>query len=100
MTYEMMVGLQVKDDDNYTAYREAMAPLLKKVGGGFRYDFKVSEVLKNEEGRPINRVFAIYFESQELSDQFFSDPEYQKIKSQFFESSVEATTILSEYNRS
>lgn len=54
MSYEMLVGLQIKDDDLYTKYREAMTPLLKTYGGGFRYDFKVSSVLKNEDGRPIN----------------------------------------------
>lgn len=99
MSYEMMVGLQIKDDAVYSQYREAMRPLLEKAGGGFRYDFKVSEVLKNEEGRPINRVFAIYFGNKKLSEEFFSHPEYLKIKAQYFESSVEATTIISDYER-
>lgn len=97
MSYEMMVGLQVKDDQVYTQYREAMTPLLQTYGGGFRYDFRVSEVLKNEEGRPINRVFAIYFSSEENMNSFFSNSEYLKIKSKFFENSVEATTIISQY---
>ncbi len=99
MSYEMMVGLQVANDDVYTEYRNAMKPLLEKAEGGFRYDFKVSDVLKNEEGRPINRVFAIYFGDKEKSDNFFSAPEYLEIKNQFFEASVEATTIISEYER-
>ncbi|SME95031.1 DUF1330 domain-containing protein [Pseudobacteriovorax antillogorgiicola] len=99
MNYEMMVGLQVKDEKVYSDYRNAMKPLLENAGGGFRYDFKVSEVLKNEEGRPINRVFAIYFPSKEKSDTFFSHPEYLEIKRKFFESSVEATTIISSYER-
>lgn len=95
----MMVGLQIKDDEIYQNYRDAMKPLLDKVGGGFRYDFKVSEVLKNEEGRPINRVFAIYFDNHSKMEEFFSNPEYLKIKSEYFETSVEATTIISEYTR-
>ena len=99
MSYEIMVGLQVSNEGLYADYRNAMRPLLEKVNGGFRYDFKVSEVLKNDEGRPINRVFAIYFGSKEEKEQFFSDPEYLKIKNEFFESSVEATTIISEYGR-
>ncbi len=99
MSYEMMVGLEVKDDSKYGQYREAMKPLLEKAEGGFRYDFKVSEVLKNEEGRPINRVFAIFFGSKEQSKKFFSDPAYLKIKENFFEASVGATTIISEYTR-
>lgn len=99
MSYEMIVGLQISNEDLYSDYREAMRPLLEKVNGGFRYDFKVSEVLKNEEGKPINRVFAIFFESKSKMEAFFSDPEYLKIKKVFFESSVEATTIISEYER-
>lgn len=99
MSYEMMVGLQVKNDTAYTNYREVMGPILNSYGGGFRYDFKVSETLKNEEERPINRVFAIFFENKEKMDEFFKNPEYLKAKAQFFDASVEATTIISEYER-
>ena len=100
MSYEMMIGLQVKDDKIYLLYREAMRPILLDCGGGFRYDFKVSEVLQNQEGRPINRVFAIYFKDKSNKDKFFSIPDYQKIKQKYFENSVEATTVISEYDRS
>ena len=95
----MIVGLQISNEDLYRDYRKAMKPLLDKAGGGFRYDFKVSEVLQNQEGHPINRVFAIYFGSKTKKENFFHDPAYQEIKKQFFEASVEATTIISEYER-
>lgn len=97
MSYEMIVGLHVTDEGIYADYREAMRPLLEKVNGGFRYDFRVSEVLKNESGQPINRVFAIYFDSKDKMDAFFGDTEYLEIKKVYFESSVSATTIISEY---
>lgn len=97
--YEMAVGLNIINDEVYSNYRKEMKPLLEAHQGGFRYDFKVSEVLKNEDGNPINRVFFIYFGSEDLMDQFFANPEYLKIKSQFFEESVQATTILSSYSR-
>jgi hypothetical protein len=29
MSYEMIVGLQIKNDTEYTKYREAMKPILK-----------------------------------------------------------------------
>ena len=99
MSYEMMVGLEIKDDSVYTQYREAMTPILTEYGGGFRYDFKVSEVLKNEEGRSINRVFAIYCSDKESMDNFFSNPRYLEAKNKFFESSVLETTIISAYER-
>ena len=99
MSYETIVGLQVINDIEYNNYREAMTPILKLYGGGFRYDFKVSETLKNEDGRPINRVFAIYFESKDKMNEFFNNPDYLKAKTTFFDKSVEATTIISEYQR-
>lgn len=98
--YEMIVGLQIKNDDVYSKYREAMTPILGLYGGGFRYDFKVSEVLKNEEGRSINRVFAIYFKDEDSMNNFFRNEDYLNVKAEFFEKSVSETTIISQYLRS
>jgi uncharacterized protein (DUF1330 family) len=97
MSYEMVVGLDVINDEVYQDYRNAMKPLLEDHGGGFRYDFKIADVLKNEEGRNINRVFTIHFRDKNAMESFFSNEEYLKIKSQYFEKSVAATTIISEY---
>jgi len=101
MAFEMLVGLHVIDDEMYTAYREAMKPILILYKGGFSYDFKVAEVLKHEESSPegsnINRVFTIYFESKASSDAFFSDTDYLAVKSQYFEHSVGGTTIIASY---
>lgn len=99
MSYEMVVGLQVKDDANYTSYRSAMTPILESFGGGFRYDFKVAETLRNEEGRAINRLFVIYFKDKSSMESFFKNPKYLEVKSEFFETSVESTTIISQYSR-
>lgn len=99
MVFERVVGLEVTDDEAYSQYRAAMTPLLETYGGGFRYDFKVAETLKNEEGRAINRVFMIYFRDQEASEAFFSNPEYKEIRARFFDKSVGATTLISHYNR-
>lgn len=99
MSYEMMVGLEIKDNEIYAEYRLAMKPLLDKYNGGFRYDFHVSETLINSGENPINRVFAIYFGDKNQMNDFFSNSDYLKIKELFFEKSVSATTILSEYER-
>ncbi|NRA68192.1 MAG: DUF1330 domain-containing protein [Pseudobacteriovorax sp.] len=99
MSFEMVVGLNVKDDALYASYRDAMTPILVKFGGGFRYDFVVSQVLKNDERRPINRVFTIHFENKDSMEKFFSDPEYVSAKEMFFEKSVGDTTIISQYER-
>lgn len=99
MAFEMMVGLTVTNDEIYSEYRRAMKPLLEKHGGGFRYDFKISEVLKSEATHLINRVFAIYFENEDKMNLFFNHPEYKSIKEQYFQQSVSGTTIISQYNR-
>lgn len=99
MPYEMLVGLQVTNDEIYNQYRQAIAPLLKKYRGGFRYDFKVSEVLKSEADHAINRVFTIFFADDVNKEKFFSDPEYKNIKAELFNKSVQATTRIAEYSR-
>ena len=97
MSYQILVGLNVTDAEGYQQYRDAMAPLLEQYGGGFRYDFWTSEVLKAETEDAINRVFVIYFKDRESKQAFFSDPDYQPIRNRYYESSVKATTIIAEY---
>jgi uncharacterized protein (DUF1330 family) len=99
MTHELMVGLHVTDDQAYRNYREAMAPLLAAHGGGFRYDFTIAQVLKSASDHPINRVFAIYFESRARMESFFANPEYLAIKARYFAKSVAGTTIFGSYDR-
>jgi uncharacterized protein (DUF1330 family) len=71
----------------------------KTYGGGFNYDFVVSNVLISQTENKINRVFTIYFPDEKTSDKFFSDPEYLEIKKTFFERAVESTTIISKFMR-
>lgn len=97
MAYEMLVGLKIKDAAKYSKYREAMYPILQQFGGGFRYDFWIKETLRSASPNPIDRVFTIYFKNKESMNLFFSDPKYLEAKKEFFEASVEATTIISEY---
>ncbi len=99
MSIERLVGLYITDDDLYQKYREGMFPILKQYGGGFGYDFKISEVLKSEVETPINRVFTIFFENEESMNSFFSNEEYLKIRKQYYDTSVSATTIISKYDR-
>ena len=96
----MLVGLNITNDTEYTKYREAMTPILKSMGGGFGYDFKIAEVLKSESVNKINRVFTIFFPNEEKMNSFFSDSNYLKIKEQFFANSVGETTIISTYEKS
>ena len=99
MAFEMLVGLNVVDDEAYRSYRDEMTPILKSYGGGFGYDFKVSEVLKSETKAPINRVFTICFTHEDSMNAFFSDDEYLRIKKRHFVQSVTDTTIIATYER-
>ena len=100
MAIEMIVGLNVVDDKAYQSYRDEMTPILKTYGGGFGYDFKVSEVLKSTTEAQINRVFTIYFSNEDSMNSFFSNDDYLKIKQRHFEKSVTDTTIIATYERS
>ena len=99
MAIERLVGLYVTDDDLYRKYREHMFPVLQSFGGAFGYDFKVSEVLKSEVEAPINRVFTIFFESEDSMNSFFNNKKYLEIRAKYYEPSVSATTVISKYER-
>lgn len=98
--YEYLVGLNVIDEEKYLQYRTGMTPILKSYGGGFNYDFKVSDVLISHTENKINRVFTIFFPDEKTSERFFSDPEYLEVKKTYFERAVESTTIISRYLKS
>ena len=98
MAHELVVGLNVTDEETYARYRAAMAPLLAAHGGGFRYDFRIAEVLKSASDHRINRVFAITFADEARKDAFFAHPEYRAIRARYFESSVAGTTIIGAYD--
>ena len=99
MAFEMLVGLNVVDDEVYQSYRNEMMPILENYGGGFGYDFRISEVLKSKTDAPINRVFTIYFSNEDSMNLFFSNDEYLKIKKRYYEKSVTDTTIIATYER-
>ena len=97
MSYKILVGLNVKDDDMYSKYREAMKPLLLTYGGGFDCDFKLSEVLLPANNDDLNRLFIIYAKDKKSMDDFFSDPEYKKTQEQYFSNSVARTILFANF---
>lgn len=97
--YEMLVGLEVSDNTIYAQYRAAMKPILSEYEGDFGFDFMVSDVLISQVDVPINRVFTIFFPSQDAADQFFTNEDYLKVKQEYFERSVRHTTIIASYEK-
>ena len=97
--YEFLVGLEVSNSEIYADYRSAMKPILAAYGGGFGFDFVVSEVLLSQVDAPINRVFTVHFPDRAVAERFFSDTEYLAVKTQYFDVSVINTTIISAYSK-
>lgn len=95
--HEILVGLHVTDDESYANYRAAMTPLLEAVGGSFRYDFTIAEMLKGSATPPINRLFVISFPDEAVKESFFTDPRYVAAKREHFESAVDLVDIIATY---
>lgn len=96
MSFQMIVGLFVADQEKYAQYRAEMTPLLHAAGGSFRFDFEVARTLKNDAPHDINRVFVIQFPDRETRDRFFADPRYLDIRGRLFEVSVNGITRIAE----
>lgn len=99
MSFEMLIGLLVIDQETYGRYREEIAPLLQSVNGRFRYDVDVARTLKSESGQDINRLFVLEFPDRAHKERFFEDPKYRDIRARLFARSVERSEVIAEYTR-
>lgn len=99
MAFERLVGLHVSDPGGYARYRQDMEPILRRYGGGFRYDFEVAETLRSESDHAINRVFVLACPDRETMERFFEDPEYLRIRDRWFDSSVNGHTTIATWDR-
>ncbi|HEX6243984.1 MAG TPA: DUF1330 domain-containing protein [Polyangiales bacterium] len=95
--YVTFLGLDVVDPERYQQYRAGMTPILHRYGGGFGYDLTVRELLKSEADQPFNRVFSIYFPSAEVSERFFADPDYLRVRQALFDGAVRAINVLATF---
>ena len=95
--FETLVGLHVTDDTIYDQYRAGMTPLLETHGGYFRYDFRVSEMLKGKADDPLNRVFVISFPDEETMNKFFADEAYKAVRDAHFGPSVRSFERIASY---
>ncbi|MCC5822463.1 MAG: DUF1330 domain-containing protein [Phycisphaerales bacterium] len=95
---EMLVGMRITDEAGYARYRAAMTPILESMGGFFRYDMRVSELLKGEADEPFNRVFILSFPDDATKDRFFTDPAYLRAKEVHFAGSVSSFTLIASYS--
>lgn len=104
MRYEILVGLHITDNEQYSNYRAAMKSILAIYDGQFGYDFTVSQVLKTpdiatEAEKKINRVFTLNFPTQDDMDSFFSNTDYLAVKEKYFAPSVGSVSIIASYQK-
>lgn len=100
MAYEMLVAMNVTDPSEYRRYREGMLPILARYGGGFRYDFVVSQTLSPQPEHPVTRLFAIFFEDEAASRAFFADESYQAVRQRHYVGAVDGRTLVAAYTTS
>lgn len=88
------VALDVADEDGYARYRAAMLPVLRKHGGSFSLDCRVSESMTAPVDHAVNRLIAIHFPDGAAMDAFYVDPAYAEARRLHFAGSVVASTVL------
>ncbi len=98
--FELLIGMHVIDDTKYDQYRAEMTPILERHGGFFRYDFRVSEMLAGKADTPFNRVFVLSFPDEGVKDAFFSNEEYQAVRSAHFDQSVHSFEQIAQFSTS
>ena len=96
--HEILIGMRVDDEASHTKYREGMTPILESMGGFFRYDMRVSELLKGDAQDEFNRLFLLSFPDQETSKRFFADPSYLRVRETHFEGAVRSYTAIAEFS--
>lgn len=96
--YEILIGMRVEDEEGYARYRAGMTPILESMGGSFRYDMRVSELLKGEHQDPFNRLFLMSFPDQATSERFIADPGYQAVKAKYFVDAVRSYTEIARFS--
>ena len=95
--FEMLVGMRVTHEAAYARYRAAMTPILESMGGCFRYDMRVAELLKGDAAEPFNRLFILSFPDEPTRDRFFADPTYLQAKAEHYTGAVSSYTVIAAY---
>jgi hypothetical protein len=75
-----------------------MQSIFSRFDGRIGYELRVNEVLGAETPAPINRAFTLSFNNRNSKDEFFTDIEYLKVKSEYIESLVSHTILRADYD--
>jgi uncharacterized protein (DUF1330 family) len=99
-SFEMQIAIHVRSDDEFRAYRDAIAPILDRYGGRLVHDFRVSEVFVSEADLPVNRISMLRFPDEQARRAFFEDSEYLSAKERYLEAAIAGSEVLAAYRRS
>ena len=79
VTVYMLVNLKINDKEEYRTYEKGFFPILKKHNGAFVTFDDSPIVLEGEKPAQFDRVIIFSFPSEEAADNWWSDPDYQKL---------------------
>lgn len=96
--HEILIGMRVDDEDGYAQYRAGMTPILESMGGFFRYDMRVSELIRGDAPDPFNRLFLMSFPDEATSERFFADPDYLKVRETHFDGAVRSYALIAQFS--
>lgn len=96
--FEMIIGMRVTDEASYQRYRDHMTPLLESMGAWFRYDMRISELLKGQADEPFNRLFIMSFPDKGTQERFFGDERYLAIRREYFQGAVSSFCQIAHYD--
>ena len=97
MSFKVLVGLNIINDESFQSYRAGMTPILESYGATFLYDFTIDKTLKSQATHIITRLFLMSFPDEDTRQRFFQDERYRQIRHEFFDPAVEGRTVIAEF---
>jgi uncharacterized protein (DUF1330 family) len=96
--YEIIVGMTIDDEASYQRYRNGMTPILESMGGFFRYDMRVGELIQGDADDPFNRIFILSFPDEATSARFFDEPSYKAVRTKHYDGAVRSHLVIASYS--
>ena len=83
--HKLVFALKITDEQTYGSYREAIAPLMKRLGIVVLREYKIADVLHSKASEDqVTRLAVFGFPDKATKQAFFTHPTYEQAKSQFF----------------
>ncbi len=91
---ELIFALKITDEEKYREYRNAIHPLMHRLGIIVLKEYRISEVVhSNDERESVNMLAMFGFPSTEIKEEFFSSNIYKNAKALFKESTTNFSVL-------